>query len=194
VLVRDRAAIARIAALGDDASMHFLRDSRHRRELREWMRLTRAHPDWSHDGLSAEAMALSPVEARAAGLVLRPLFGALDGIGLARLLLSERTKTASASAIALFVRPIGEPAIETGRALYRAWLAMERHGLAACPMSVLADWEETNRLLAAEHHLAPSSGLVGVFRLGPRPRRPYVRARWEPQRLILSGTGTDRLP
>ncbi|NML07403.1 hypothetical protein [Sphingomonas sp. G-3-2-10] len=185
VLVRDATAIAHIAALGDDASMHFLRDSAHRRELRQWMRLTRTHPDWDHDGLNAEAMVLSPVEARAAGLVLGPLFGTLDRIGLARLLLSERAKTASASAIALFIRPAGEPAIEAGRALYRAWLAMERHGLAACPLSVLADWEETNRLLAAEHRLPEDRALIGVFRIGSRSGRAPVRARWEPQQLIV---------
>lgn len=184
VLVRGGAAIARIAALGDDASMHFLRDARHRRELREWMRLTRGHPDWAHDGLNAEAMALSPLEARAAGLVLGALFTPLDRIGLARPLLSERAKTTSASAIALFLRPIGECAIETGRAFYRAWLAMERHGVAACPLSVLADWEESNRLLVAEHRLPPDKALIGAFRIGQRPQPPQVRARRKPQQLI----------
>jgi len=49
VLVRDPTAIGRIAEFGDDASMHFLRDVAHRRELRDWMRLTRAHPNWASD-------------------------------------------------------------------------------------------------------------------------------------------------
>ena len=31
----------------------------------------------------------------------------------------------------------------SGRAFYRAWLAMERAGLKGCPMSVLADWDES---------------------------------------------------
>ncbi|WP_423603741.1 hypothetical protein [Sphingomonas sp. MS122] len=185
LLVRGSEAIARVAALGDDTSMHFLRDDAHRRELRQWMRLTRAHPDWAHDGLNADAMALNPIEARAAGLVLGALFGPLDRIGLTSTLLSERAKTASAAAIALFVRPAGESPIETGRAFYRAWLAIERHGLAACPMSVLADWGETNGLLATEHGVPAGRALISVFRIGLRPRPAATRrARWEPRQLI----------
>lgn len=169
LLVRGDAAVGRIATLGDDASMHFLRDVRHRRELLKWMRLTRAHPKWDEDGLNAQAMALSPIEARAAGLVLGPLFGMLDRAGLARVLLSEKAKTAGASAIALFFRPKGESALLSGRAFYRAWLAMERHGLAACPISVLADWEETNRLLSAKYQSATDLSLISIFRIGQRP-------------------------
>ncbi len=169
VLVRGEPAIRRIAALGDDASMHFLRDARHRRELLQWMRLTRAHPQWDSDGLNAEAMALRPIEARAAGLVLGPLFGVLDRVGLARTLLSEKAKTAAASAIALFFRPRGESALVSGRAFYRAWLTLERHGFAACPISVLADWDETNRLLYAQHNPSADLALLSVFRIGERP-------------------------
>ena len=169
VLVRGEPAIGRIAALGDDASMHFLRDAGHRRELLQWMRLTRAHPQWDSDGLNAEAMALSPIEARAAGLVLGPLFGMLDRVGLARMLLSEKAKTAAASAIALFFRPRGENALVSGRAFYRAWLTLERHGFAACPISVLADWDETNRLLSAQHNPSADLALLSVFRIGERP-------------------------
>lgn len=169
VLVRDSMAIGRIAEYGDDASMHFLRDVGHRRELRDWMRLTRAHPNWASDGLNAEAMALSPVEARAAGLVLGPLFGLLDRVGLARILTSERGKTASASAIALFFRPKDEAPIATGRAFYRAWLAMERQGLAACPVSVLADWSETRTLLSTRYAPSNDHALLSVFRIGKRP-------------------------
>ena len=188
-LVRAKSHIDRIATLADDASMHFLRDAAHRRELIRWMRLTRSHPDWSRDGLNAEAMALKPLEARVAKLVLGPLFGALDSVGLARRLLSEREKTTSASAVALFHRPKGESAMDTGRAFYSAWLAMERHGLAACPMSVLADWNETNRMLASEHRLPTDRALIGVFRLGTRPRSSSAdHVRQQPGDLILSTT------
>jgi hypothetical protein len=185
VLARGGETIARIAGLADDASMHFLRDSAHRRELLHWMRLTRAHPRWDCDGLNAEAMALGAVEARAAGLVLGPLFAPLDRLGLARGLLSERAKTVSAAVVALFHRPKGEAAIDTGRAFYRAWLAMERHGLAACPMSALADWEESNALLASEHRLPEDRALIGVFRLGGRGGGKVHRARRAAAQLIL---------
>lgn len=187
VLVRGEPEIRRIAALGDDASMHFLRDVRHRRELLQWMRLTRAHPQWDSDGLSAEAMALSPIEARAAGLVLGPLFGMLDRVGLARILLSERAKTAGAPAIALFFRPRGEAALDSGRAFYRAWLEFERHGFAACPISVLADWEETNRLLSAQYSPSADLALLSVFRIGERPAGSRMgRSRKPSEALIVS--------
>ncbi|CAN7622530.1 hypothetical protein LJR009_005562 [Bosea sp. LjRoot9] len=66
------------------------------------------------------------------------------------MLTSERAKTAS-GAIALFHRPAREDPLETGQAFYRAWLTIERLGLAACPVSVLADWPEANRMLVAQH-------------------------------------------
>ncbi len=188
VLVRGELEIRRIAALGDDASMHFLRDVRHRRELLQWMRLTRAHPQWDSDGLSAEAMALSPIEARAAGLVLGPLFGMLDRFGLARILLSEKAKTAWAPAIALFFRPKGEAALDSGRAFYRAWLEFERHGFAACPISVLADWEETNRLLSAQYSPSADLALLSVFRIGARPAGSRMGRSRKPSEALMVST------
>ncbi len=63
-----------------------------------------------------------------------------DRAGLAPMLFSEYAKTRTASAIALFHRPVGEDAFMSGRAFYRAWLSMERAGFKDVPMSVLADW------------------------------------------------------
>jgi nitroreductase len=185
-IVADRAAVRHLARRGDDASMHFLREREHRRELLHWMRLTRAHPHWNDDGLNAEAMALSGIEARAAGLVLGPLFTPLDAVGFANALLSDRSKTESAAAILLFHRPAGEPPIDTGRAFYRAWLAMERFGLAACPISVLADWPETRAELERDHAVPAGRVLIGVFRAGPPPPgRRIVYARKPIEQLIV---------
>ena len=76
---------------------YFLRDDAHRAELIEWLRLSRAHPRYQRDGLNAEAMQLSGVEAFGAGLVLGPLFRPLDRVGLAAPLVRETGKTASAA-------------------------------------------------------------------------------------------------
>jgi nitroreductase len=187
VLVSGREAVAHIAGLGDEASMHFLEQAPHRQELLHWMRLTRGNPRWDTDGLNAEAMALSPLEARAAGLVLGPLFSPLDAIGLAEPLLSEKAKTASAAAIALFHRPAGEEPLETGRAFYRAWLAMERAGFAACPISVLADWAETNRALAADHGVPAGRSLISVFRIGVPVKRSPIRHARRPVADLIAG-------
>jgi nitroreductase len=170
VLVDERAAINRISVLADQASLFFLRDEHHRRELREWMRLSPRHPNWARDGLNATAMALNGAEAFAAGLLLGPLFRPLDRVGAAGPLLSERAKTKSASAIGLFHRPRGEDPMESGRAYYRCWLAAEAAGLVGCPMSVLADHVPTNLKLSLEHGIAPDRQLIGVFRFGAAQR------------------------
>src|SRR5262249_9158181 len=88
-LVSDRDSITEIAQLADRAALHFLRHDLHRAELLQWLRLSRSHPRYARDGLNAEAMQLSPIEAWGAGLVLGPLFRPLDRIGLAAPLLRE---------------------------------------------------------------------------------------------------------
>lgn len=169
ILVRGAEAIAHVATLGDQAGLFFLRDAAHRHELITWLRLARSHPCYQRDGLNAEAMSLSPIEAWGAGLVLGPLFNALDRVGLAGPLVSERDKTASAAAIVLFHRPEGEDAFVSGRAFYRAWLDFEREGLKGCPVSVLADWPVTRDALAARYGVPQGRQIVSVFRIG-RPK------------------------
>lgn len=160
--------VAEIAELADRAGFHFLCEDDHRSELLSWMRLSRSDPRYHRDGLNAEAMALGSVEAMGASLVLGPLFPFLKRLGLAEPLTQERAKTAS-GAIALFHRPQGEDPLETGRAFYRAWLAMAAQGLGACPISVLADWPVSNAALIQRHPLPAGRRLVNVFRLGAVP-------------------------
>jgi nitroreductase len=185
-LVTDRASIAEIAQLADRAALHFLRDDHHRAELLEWLRLSRSHPRYRLDGLNAEAMQLSPIEAWGAGLVLGPLFRPLDRIGLAAPLVRETVKTVSAAAIVLVHRPAGEDAFHSGRAFYRAWLAMERHGLKGCPMSVLADWDESRVALARRYAVPADRHIVSVFRIGRPDGAPStLRARLPVEQLIV---------
>jgi nitroreductase len=185
-LVTGRNEIAEIAHLADRAGLHFLRDDAHRAELIEWLRLSRAHPRYQRDGLNAEAMHLSRIEAFGAGLVLGPLFRPLDRIGLAAPLVRETAKTSSAAAIVLFHRPAGEDAFESGRAFYRAWLAMERCGLKGCPMSVLADWDQSRNALARRFAVAPDRHIVSVFRVGRPDGVPgTARARLPVDELIV---------
>jgi nitroreductase len=185
VIIREPGLVAQIAELADRAAYHFLCDDAHRAELLEWMRLRRSHPDYGRDGLDAEALSLGALEALGASLVLGPLFPMLRRVGLAAPLTSERAKIAS-GAIALFHRPAGEDPLESGRAFYRAWLAMEAAGLAACPVSVLADWPESRQALAARHGVPDGRRLVNVFRSGAAAvTRPSGRARLPVQELIV---------
>ena len=186
ILVTGRNDIAEIAGLADRASLHFLRDEHHRAELNEWLRLSASHPRYRLDGLNAEAMHLGAFEAWGAGLVLGPLFRPLDRIGLAAPLVRETAKTTAAAAIVLFHRPAGEDAFLSGRAFYRAWLAMEWRGLKGCPMSVLADWDESRNALAKRYAVPADRHIVSVFRIGkPNGTPGTTRARLPVEALIV---------
>jgi nitroreductase len=185
-LVTDRDSIAKIAQLADRAAIYFLRDDLHRAELLQWLRLSRSHSRYTRDGLNAEAMQLSSIEAWGAGLVLGPLFRPLDSIRFAAPLVRETAKTSSAAAIVLLHRPAGEDAFESGRAFYRAWLAMERHGLKGCPMSVLVDWDQSRDTLAKRHAIPAGRHIVSVFRIGrPAGTPSAMRARLPVDELIV---------
>lgn len=184
-LVRGADSIDAIAGLADEAGFHFLCDDAHRAELLRWMRLSRSDPAYQRDGLSAEAMAMPGVVALGTRLVLGPLFPLLRRLGLAASLVSERGKFAN-SAVALFHRPEGEDPLATGRAFYRAWLMMTARGLAACPVSVLADWPTSNRWLVEKHGVPAGRRLVNVFRLGQPDDTPSgARARLPVAELIV---------
>jgi nitroreductase len=184
-LVRGAETIDAIAQLADKAGFHFLCDEAHRAELLHWMRLSRSDPAYQRDGLSAEAMAMPGVVAFGTGLVLGPLFPLLRRLGLAATLASELSKFAN-SAVALFHRPEGEDPLVAGRAFYRVWLAMTAQGLAACPVSVLADWPASNRSLVERHGVPEGRRLVNVFRLGlPAGSPSEARARLPVAELIV---------
>lgn len=174
-LVTGAADIGWIAALADAASLRTFRDRAFRAELVGWMRLSRRDPNWARDGLNAQAMAMSPVEAVGAGLVLRPgAFEALDAVRLAGPLTGDAAVTRSASAVALFRRPSDEPPFETGRRWHRAWLAMEAVGLSAAPLTVLGDDPAAERAIAERFGRPPGTRLVTAFRVGVAPagKRP----------------------
>ena len=171
-LARSRDAVARLAALNDEASLRTFRDAAFRAELVSWMRLSRRHPGWARDGLNAEAMEMSGLEAAGAGLVLKPgLFETLDKMHLARLFVAEAGTVKSAQAIALFHRSSGEAPLQTGRRFYRLWLAFTALGLSAAPMAVLADDVETRSLIAREFDIPADRRLITAFRLGIAPKR-----------------------
>jgi hypothetical protein len=187
-VVTDARRMAEIATLYDDTSLATLRDSAYRAELVSWMRLSRSAPEWSRDGLNAEAMALSPFEAFAAGLVMGPLlFSLLDGVRIARPLIAEGGKVKSATGVVLFHRPSGESDFDTGRRFYRAWLEITALGLCLCPMSVLADSQTAAVQLKRAFAIADDRKLVTAFRVGRRPSsaREPSRVRLPASELIV---------
>lgn len=175
--VTDPGALATLAQRFDRASYGFTRRADFRGELRSWMRLRPSHPRWAADGLNAEAMALSRIEAFGAGLVLGPLFGLLDRMGLARTLIAEGRKVESAAAVVLFHRPADEDPYESGRHFHRLWLAIDRAGFGAAVLAALADDREAAAATAAAHGIPHHHRLVSAFRIGRRSGAGYPRAR-----------------
>lgn len=165
-------SVGALAALYDIASLRWFRDKPYRAELVSWMRLSRRHPMWAFDGLNADAMEMSGIEAAGAGIVLRPtVFEALDRIGLAHAFVAEATVVRSASVIALFHRPASEAPFDTGRRFHRVWLGFTRAGLSASPMAVLADDPEVRQRVQADFGIGSDRRLITAFRLGVAPAR-----------------------
>lgn len=171
-IIDDPDRIAGLAELYDEASLRWFREQSYRAELVSWMRLSQRHPAWSVDGLNAEAMEMSALEAAGAAFVLRPgVFEALDRVGLAGGLVAEAPVVRSAAAVALFHRPLSETPFDTGRRFHRAWLEFTRAGLSACPMAVLADDPEARTSLQREYGVGDNRRLITAFRLGVAPDR-----------------------
>ena len=172
-IVQSPAGIRQLAELNDVASLRTFRDGAFRAELLSWMRLSPGDPDWSLDGLNAEAMAMSPFEAAAAGFVLRPgVFEGLDRIGAARALVAEAKVVRSSEAIILFHRAHDESPLETGRRFYRLWLECTVAGLAMAPMAVVADDKDAQECIRIAFDIPPKDRLITAFRLGMLPRAP----------------------
>ena len=187
IVVQTPEPIAELARLYDEASLRWFRNAPYRAELVSWMRLSRRHPSWALDGLNAEAMEMSGIEAVGAGVVLRPgVFETLDRVGLAATLVAEAAVVRSASAIALFHRPADEAPFDTGRRFHRAWLGFTRAGLSAAPMAVLADDVEARERVKADFGIGDDRCLITAFRLGIAPDRDLApKPRLELDTLIV---------
>jgi nitroreductase len=186
-IVTEAGRRAEIAALYDETSLSVLRDDAYREELVAWMRLARRHPDWSRDGLNADAMALSPFEAFGAGVVMGNAFKTLDKLGIAGPLIAEGAKVKGAAGVIFFHRPQEENDYDTGRRFYRVWLEMTARGLAACPMSVLADVGTTATAIKTAYGIPADRKLVTAFRVGCAPdgARRASRARLPVDELVV---------
>lgn len=183
----DRVHIAEIAQWNDEASMVFQRDPVFRQELRSWMRLRQNHPQWGKDGLNAEALQLSWVEALGAGFVLGPGFRTLDRLSLATTLLSDSAVTKSASAIAVMHMHREQDPLTYGRVFHRDWLSLEAAGFGAAVLAALADHPPAADRLRDTLGIPTDHQVVSVFRVGLRPTgsKSPSRARLNLDELII---------
>jgi nitroreductase len=184
-------AIDEVARLYDVAAAKGLENAACARELYEWMRFSPAHPRAQEDGLSADCMGLGRFEAWGAAVLLRPsVIRLLQAMRLTRMLVSERAKVRSAAAIVLVHKPREGSLFDAGRAWYRFWLALERAGLAAVPMSALVDDPATLNELGSRWPVVPASNvIVNVMRVGPRQKDMPMSSRLPPSRVLLRPRG-----
>jgi hypothetical protein len=170
----------------DAASWTYMRDDRFRKELLSWMRLSRRDPNWSRDGLNAEAMAMGGIAATGAGFVLGLLFAPLAFIGLARPLLAEGSRIAKDTAVVLFHRPENEPPFVSGAHFYRLWLRIEAAGFGAAVLAALADDARANAWARFAGSVPAEHRLINAFRIGRRPGGSIApRARLPVEELLV---------
>ncbi len=184
-VVSDLRQIEVLANLVDSASYSFMKDSSFRRELVSWMRLSRRHSRWAVDGLNAEAMQLSALEAFGVKIVLGSLFPLLDKFALSPKLLAERAKTSSATAIVIFHRPRAEDRFESGRHFYRLWLRMEQLGFSAAVLAALADNPTARQTVADIAAIPKDHCVISAFRVGPLPTEISLNVARRPMSEIL---------
>jgi hypothetical protein len=168
VAVSEPSDLKALAKMYDAASYGFMHKREFRAELLSWMRLKRHHPNWSRDGLNADAMALNRLEAIGAGWVLGAAFGALDRIGLAAPMLAEGSKITAAAGVIIFHRPLSESAFDSGRHFYRLWLKIEAAGFGAAVLAALADDHVTAKKIMSMHNIKSTQRVVSAFRIGRR--------------------------
>lgn len=165
-LTNDR-LIRDISRLADAATMRSFRNRPFRQELTSWMRLTRRNPDWSRDGLNADAMAMPAPMAVAAGIVMsHPVFEMLDTIGLAGPLTAEGATTRSAAALVAFIQNRDADPFQTGRDWHRLWLELTARGLSASPLTILGDDEQAADQMSRLLDLPAHQRVVTVLRAG----------------------------
>ncbi|QOC89778.1 nitroreductase family protein [Micromonospora craniellae] len=166
----------RLGALLREADRQVYADPTVVAELRRWLRLTPAHPDYRADGLTDRCLGLSRPAANGLRAALAA-YPALRRLGLPRLLAAADDPLARGGDVLVLVAPVGldrTGQVEFGRVLLRCWLTLHAAGSAAHPLSQLVDVAATRTALGTLLDVAPDR-LLHVTRVG-RPTRPAPRS------------------
>jgi hypothetical protein len=163
--------IRAIAPLHDAATWTFESRAEYHAELWSWLRLSPSDPRYRRDGLNADCLALTPLERRAARLLLRPAsFALLTRLGVAKSLIAESPQVQSAAAVVLFTPRGGDEPFDVGRRFYRLWLSIAAAGLCAVPMSASADDPGVRGMLATCYGIPDDLRIANVLRVGRAPK------------------------
>lgn len=170
-------SIKSLASAYDNSSYFFLKKKEYLQELYSWMRFSVDDKRWNEDGLNAEAMSLSSIEAAFAKTLLKPKhFQKLSKFGLAKMLISEAPQIKTASAVAFFKSAIPEDHFANGEQLMEDWLKLTALGFSLCPLSSLSDDKENNHNLLKQYCSADEV-IVLAFRVGIAPSIIYKSPR-----------------
>lgn len=152
-----------LVALGDTAALAQLRVPAVRHELAAWMRPNTDAPD----GLTAQALGMSPMLCRAARVVLAtPAFTLLDRMGAMPAFVTESEASAGMAGLLVIHTPKEACAVTGGMLLARLWLEATALGLAGWPMAALLDHAPTQNQLRAYARVGPERRVVMALRLG----------------------------
>ena len=168
-IVSERDTIRELASHYDSAVAALFSRPGYAREMYGWMRFRRSHADWNRDGLRADCMDLSGLEAYTASILMRPaVFKVLSWLGLGRAILSEAAKIRSSTVVALFCPSTDADWFDIGRRFYRFCLEVTSLGYSLCPLSSLAD--DPDHARAVGQLCGVEARLANAFRIGPQPR------------------------
>lgn len=144
-------------------------------ELRRWLRLSRRGPDYKRDGLTYEALCISPVEAGILGFLLRPApLRAVRAVRLHHILAASAARVLGDETV-LVLESDGDVQ-EAGRSLMRVWLELAHRGMYTHPLSQIVDCARTESELASRLGVAAPRRLLSVFRAG-QSAQPVESAR-----------------
>lgn len=190
----DGAHIAGVATAQQGASIALLRDRAMGVELYDWLRLSAGHPQVHRDGLDAACLELNALEAWGANWLMRPALAAfLAASGLGGLLVEERAKVLSATAIVVLAADAEIDDFHAGRLWYRFWLQLTAAGFVAVPMSALVDTNVGRAALERLHLLGAGQRYLNVMRIGPSPSASLPRsARLPVDELIIAADDTEQ--
>ena len=185
-LLTDVDDIDTFARLQDHCTRELLAREGFTEELWRWLRLTKRHPDWSRDGINADALGLNAAERGIAGALMRPaVFHRMQRAGLDGHLLAQSSIARSASLMVVVTAPISESLFDSGRRIYRLWLELEKQGWRACPMSALLDHPFGSAALRRRLALPLDREPVAVMRVGLACGTPTRSPRLPIEELVL---------
>jgi hypothetical protein len=152
------------------ADRHFFDTPAVAQEFRRWARLTPFEMASHQDGLSADCLALSKIEARLLSFLLSesayPWFRRLR---LSKILsaINGRIVPQSAQLIAL-ISQSGDPGstLDAGRSLMRLWLTLSKYGIYSHPLSQILDFPDARQKLSERLGCVASEVIVSIFRFG----------------------------